>query len=64
MRSQNGNGDAKLHQYDIVRKEQNHYAVWLESAPTFGAAESRIEELTTVWPGGNSRSSTNNRTKW
>jgi hypothetical protein len=46
------NGDARFHHYDIVRKDEDHYAVWLESAPDFGAAASRIEELTSVWPGG------------
>jgi hypothetical protein len=46
------NGDTKFRHYDIVRKDQDHYAVWLESAADLSAAESRIEELTTVWPGG------------
>jgi hypothetical protein len=40
------------HHYDIVRKDRDQYAVWLESVPDMGTAESRIEELTTVWPGG------------
>jgi hypothetical protein len=52
VRSHNYNGDTRFHQYDIVRKDENHYAVWLESAADLPAAESRIEELTTVWPGG------------
>jgi len=46
------NGDTRFHHYDIVRKDQDHYAVWLESAADLTAAESRIEELTTLWPGG------------
>jgi len=46
------NGDTRFRHYDIVRKDQDHYAVWLESAADLSAAESRIEELTTVWPGG------------
>ena len=50
MRSQNAEG--KLHHFDIVRKDREHYAVWLESVADLGAAESRIEELTAVWPGG------------
>jgi hypothetical protein len=43
--------DAKLQHYDIVRKDNNKYAIWLESAPDLGTAESRIAELTAVWPG-------------
>jgi hypothetical protein len=46
------NVDERFHHYDIIRKDRDHYAVWLESAADLGAAESRIEELTTVWPGG------------
>lgn len=52
MRLHNDHSETRFHQYDIVRKDQNHYAVWLESAADLTAAESRIEELTTVWPGG------------
>jgi hypothetical protein len=43
--------DTKLQHYDIVRKDNDKYAIWLESAPDLSAAESRIRELTTVWPG-------------
>src|SRR6476660_7538965 len=43
--------EAKLHHFDIVRKDNDRYAIWLESATNLGAAESRIEELTHVWPG-------------
>jgi hypothetical protein len=43
--------EAKLHHFDIVRKDNDKYAIWLESATNLGAAESRIEELTEVWPG-------------
>jgi hypothetical protein len=50
MRPINQN-DAKLQHYDIVRKDNDRYAIWLESAPDLGTAESRIEELTSVWPG-------------
>jgi hypothetical protein len=52
VRSYNDYANAKFHHYDIVRKDHDHYAVWLESAPDLRAAESRIEELTTLWPGG------------
>ena len=45
------NNDAKLQHYDIVRKDSDRYAIWLESAPDLSSAESRIEELTAVWPG-------------
>jgi hypothetical protein len=37
--------------YDIVRKENNKSAVWLETALDLNTAESRIEELTSFWPG-------------
>ena len=37
--------------YDIVRKERNKLAIWLEVAADLNAAESRIEELTSFWPG-------------
>jgi hypothetical protein len=43
--------DARLQHYDIIRKDNDRYAIWLESAPDLPAAESRIEELTAVWPG-------------
>jgi len=43
--------DAKPQHYDIVRKDNDRYAIWLESAPDLSSAESRIEELTAVWPG-------------
>jgi hypothetical protein len=41
----------KSHLYDIVRREDDTHARWLESASDLRAAESRIEELTSVWPG-------------
>ncbi len=41
----------KSHHYDIVRKEDDRYAVWLEAASDLNTAESRIEELTSFWPG-------------
>jgi hypothetical protein len=37
--------------YDIVRKENNKSAIWLETALDLNTAESRIEELTSYWPG-------------
>jgi hypothetical protein len=45
------NSDTKFHHFDIVRKDNDRYAIWLESATNLGAAESRIAELTQVWPG-------------
>jgi hypothetical protein len=41
----------KTHHYDIVRKEDDKHAVWLESASDLNAAESRIEEFRSFWPG-------------
>ena len=41
----------KAHHYDIVRKEGDTYTVWLESASDLNAAESRMEEFTSFWPG-------------
>jgi hypothetical protein len=43
--------DAKLQHYDIVRIDRGKNAIWLESAADLSAAESRIEELTSFWPG-------------
>ena len=37
--------------YDIVRKDHDRLAIWLETASDLGVAESRIEELTSFWPG-------------
>jgi hypothetical protein len=41
----------KSHHYDIVRKEDDKSAIWLEAAPDLTTAESRIHELTSFWPG-------------
>jgi hypothetical protein len=41
----------KSHHYDIVRKEDNKSAIWLEAAPDFNTAESRIHDLASFWPG-------------
>jgi len=41
----------KSHLYDIVRKDDDNHARWLESASDLQSAESRIQELTSVWPG-------------
>jgi hypothetical protein len=41
----------KSHYYDIVRKEENNSAIWLEAAPDLNTAESRIHELSYFWPG-------------
>jgi hypothetical protein len=35
-----------LRHYDIIRKDHDKLALWLEAAPDLRAAESRIEELT------------------
>ena len=37
--------------YDIVRKDHDRLAIWLETASDLNTAESRIEELTSFWPG-------------
>jgi hypothetical protein len=37
--------------YDIVRKDHDKLAIWLETASDLDTAESRIEELTSFWPG-------------
>ena len=42
----------KSQHYDIVRKEGAKRLVWLEVASDLNTAESRIEELTSFWPGG------------
>jgi hypothetical protein len=41
----------KSRHYDIVRKEKDKSAIWLETASDLNIAESRIEELTSFWPG-------------
>ena len=41
----------ELWRYDIVRKEKDKSAIWLEVASDLNTAESRIEELTSLWPG-------------
>jgi hypothetical protein len=41
----------KSHLYDIIRREDDTHARWLEAASDLRSAESRIEELTSVWPG-------------
>ena len=37
--------------YDIVRREGEKAAFWLEGAPELSAAKSRVEELLSFWPG-------------
>jgi hypothetical protein len=37
--------------YDIVRKDCNRSAIWLEAALDLRAAESRIAQLELCWPG-------------
>jgi hypothetical protein len=37
--------------YDIVRKENDKSAIWLEAALDRYTAESRIEEFISFWPG-------------
>jgi hypothetical protein len=41
----------KSRHYDIVRKDHDKSAIWLETASDLNTAESRIEELTSFWPG-------------
>jgi hypothetical protein len=41
----------KSHHYDIVRREDNKSAIWLEAAPDLNTAESRLHELVSFWPG-------------
>jgi hypothetical protein len=36
---------------DIIRKDHDKLALWLEAAPDLRAAESRVAELTSFWPG-------------
>jgi len=40
----------KPHHYDIVRKD-GEKLLWLEDAADLESAESRIQELTSFWPG-------------
>lgn len=37
--------------YDIVRRENEKAAFFLEGAPELSAAKSRVEELLKFWPG-------------
>jgi hypothetical protein len=37
--------------YDIVRKDHDKSAMWLEAASDLSTAESRIAELELCWPG-------------
>jgi hypothetical protein len=37
--------------YDIVRRENENAAFWLEGAPELSAAKTRVEELLSFWPG-------------
>ncbi len=37
--------------YDIVRRESEKAAFWLEGATELSAAKSRVEELLSFWPG-------------
>ena len=37
--------------YDIVRRESEKAAFWLEGAPELSAAKNRVEELLSFWPG-------------
>jgi hypothetical protein len=41
----------KSRHYDVVRKEDNKSAIWLEAAPDLDTAESRIYDLASFWPG-------------
>ena len=37
--------------YDIVRRENERKLLWLESAEDLNSAKSRVQELTSFWPG-------------
>jgi hypothetical protein len=37
--------------YDIVRKQNDQAIIWLEAAADLEAAESRVKELLSFWPG-------------
>jgi hypothetical protein len=37
--------------FDIIRKDHDKLAIWLETASDLRAAESRIAELELCWPG-------------
>ena len=37
--------------YDILRKEHGKSLIWLEDADELAAAESRVRELLSFWPG-------------
>jgi len=37
--------------YDIVRKESEEAAFWLENAAELSVAKSRVQELLSFWPG-------------
>ena len=37
--------------YDIVRREGEKAAFWLEAAPELSVAKTRVEELLSFWPG-------------
>jgi hypothetical protein len=41
----------KSRRYDIVRRESEKAAFWLEGAPELSVAKSRVEELQSFWPG-------------
>jgi hypothetical protein len=41
----------KSHHFDIVRQEDDNSAIWLEAIPDLNAAQTRIQELVSFWPG-------------
>ena len=41
----------KSERYDIIRKENNQFAIWLEAVSDLNTAESRIRQLSYCWPG-------------
>jgi hypothetical protein len=40
----------KLHHYDIVRREDDKSAIWLEAVSDLNTAKCRIQELVSLWP--------------
>ena len=43
--------DMKLHHYDIVRREHDKSAIWLEAVSDLNTAKCHIQELVSLWPG-------------
>jgi hypothetical protein len=46
-----GRLEVKSKNYDIVRKDDQQLAIWLETVPDLVTARSRIQQLVAFWPG-------------